>query len=438
MKDSRIVGYGLDKIKSGMIVSALLSLTVPISHAAEGKSCSDGYKGLSEVVAPTGAIRTFGTSNSEAVESELTRLQALLPNLTPAQISAKIEACPSAFFFYRSFVPLRFRLLKELPDFEKTYTPLLGKDQAGWAFGDVHPENFGYLLKENGKPHFTMNDYDDNAHAPLVVDILSFLGASRAAEPSFDAKKLLAAYKSGLKGEDRVLPQWLKDLEAKAEKNGRAPQGKYYDKDSKRLVRSDVTREVTANERKAVEEALTRAYGKETPFEFQDAVFFIRPQGGSGGLNRYEVLLKVPAEAGTDKKHVVVEMKELARPGLSEFQVGPSLTPQVRMETALEYSQGSHSSRYYDVQVLDGRPMLLRPRWDGNSGVSLEDIPAAQRQSVLDYEAYTLGKLHLKSADSIAAYSQAFFAFPEETLLQTGQSLADANRAEFAKVRAAP
>ncbi len=85
----------------------------------------------------------------------------------------------------------------------------------GWVCGDLHLENFGCVLGEDGAPRFEVNDYDECRLAPLAVDLARFLTSLILAGRS------AAGPKQGLKRRRRLSKDFL-DAYAAALRKGKA------------------------------------------------------------------------------------------------------------------------------------------------------------------------------------------------------------------------
>ena len=109
----------------------------------------------------------------------------------------------SFYKFYRSFVPLFYKILAEARDQNiQKFKPL--SEHKGWVVGDPHPANFGAMLTnqtfKKESVMYTANDSDDGfGDSPLYIDFLRFLTGVRIIG-SNPVNKILKAYLQGLKG----------------------------------------------------------------------------------------------------------------------------------------------------------------------------------------------------------------------------------------------
>ena len=115
--------------------------------------------------------------------------------------------------------------------------------------------------------------------------------------------------------------------------------------------------------------------------------------GGSGGLQRYEILM----QNGASLLHL--ELKEQRQPAIAPVETDTPDTAQ-RIAKTLLMDQGSKASVLYKVVQIGSTSMLLRPRFAGNVGVSLAKGSASDNKDIIRYEAYTLGVIHSRSLSS--------------------------------------
>lgn len=120
----------------------------------------------------------------------------------PERLAIKLAAMDdNAFAFLRGTCHLFYERLAGI-------TP--GHDApAAWICGDLHLENFGTYLGDNGLTYFDVNDFDEAALAPASWDIIRLAASLRVAAPSL-----------GLTAADtdahvaRLTNTWLRELAA--------------------------------------------------------------------------------------------------------------------------------------------------------------------------------------------------------------------------------
>src|SRR5438445_327991 len=98
--------------------------------------------------------------------------------------------------------------------------------------------------------------------------------------------------------------------------------------------------------------------------------------GGSGGLQRYEVLI----QNGASLLHL--ELKEQRQPAIYPIEMDKPDTAQ-RIATTLLMDQGSTASVFYRVVQIGSTSMLLRPRFAGDVGVSLAKGSASDNKDII-------------------------------------------------------
>jgi hypothetical protein len=362
------------------------------------------------------------SSGDNSKQQILDTLVQLNPNLNIQQIKTKIDDCKSSFYLMRSFVTsFYFKLTQDL-----SLTPEMKRalGEYGWIFGDAHPENFGILLNDKGHAHFTFNDYDDNAYAPLVWDLIRFLTSIKLNNPTENLDAIISSYRQGLEENDYLLPKNIKELLAKAEMDGQYPQHKFVDDKNEKIIRSKYTDELSTSLSQDLNNALDKAYGHDYG-KIVDGVITERTQGGSGGLNRYQVLIKLKNKDGSDSKLVLIEFKEMIIASPAHFIDIKQPDFVERIQLSLKYTQGEKASRFYSVQQVGRMVMLMRPRFEGNIGISLDHFKNDDQSKLLQTEALLLGVLHSNSANNLSSYKKALNQVGNKELISFSQTMAE-------------
>ncbi len=337
-----------------------------------------------------------------------------LPSISPAQIQelelplsppkaqeltdvaynfdqTKLNAAKDSFHFLRSYVDYFYLLVKANRGSLQAVSS--ADNVAGWCVGDAHPENFGVLIQNDGSSLFTMNDVDDSGPCPAVLDLYRLMTSSRLYDPTTRLDKLVQAYAAGLQGQAYATPGPVADMINKSQKKGTAPDPKKVS--GNRLVRDGNMQEITAGELAQIKTALASL----PQLKLLDAVSTSKVGGGSGGLLRYEVLLD---NAGA---LLHLEFKEEVTPSIYPVAAGQIPAIPQRISTAILMDQGSGASAFFRVVPMSGKYMLIRPRFDGNVGMSLDKQSAQDNTDIIRYEAYVLGKIHSRSVANAGNWS---------------------------------
>lgn len=297
----------------------------------------------------------------------------------------KIDASADSFHFLRSFVDYYYDLLaanKNQLNISKA------SGISGWCVGDAHPENFGVLLQNDSSAMFTMNDMDDFGPCPVAFDFLRLLVSSRLYLPAIDINAILSSYVQGLQGSRSQLPNSIQNMIQTAKVAGMNVDPKKVKGNT--LKRKGAAREVTAEERKSVTDNLELLY-KNEGLKVIDLIATTKIGGGSGGLSRFEALCTIKNQL------LHLELKELTTPAIISVATGGIPDQSDRMKDALEVEQGQNFSHYYNVVNIAGKDMLIRPRFAGNIGVDLTLSTEQDNISIIQFEAYVLGRIHSES-----------------------------------------
>ncbi|MCA3012274.1 MAG: DUF2252 family protein [Myxococcaceae bacterium] len=229
---------------------------------------------------------------------QLTRafFRATNPHLDPARFEAKwAKAFESPLRFFRAFPQAWYLDLTQVP---AAHMP----GRTDWCFGDLHPENFGFLVVGD-QVHYAFNDLDDSGPAEVGLDALRYFTAHllwTGDERATDA--LIDLYRDVMRTPARA-PQLPAEFIPAAEAVRARQRGKFVA--GGKLVRDDDTRlgAVATSDRELVTRAL-----KANGFSVRDVAEREREHGGSGGLRRFWALVR--RDGVTD----VLEVKELTRP----------------------------------------------------------------------------------------------------------------------------
>jgi uncharacterized protein (DUF2252 family) len=129
------------------------------------------------------------------------RIESFNAGREPERLALKYrDMCKSPFAFFRGTAHLFWEDLaarrSALPN-----SPLV------WACGDLHFENFGSFLGDNGLSYFDLNDFDEAALAPATWEVSRFVASAYVAAPSLNltvteanklVKSFLDAYQTAL------------------------------------------------------------------------------------------------------------------------------------------------------------------------------------------------------------------------------------------------
>jgi hypothetical protein len=299
----------------------------------------------------------------------------------------KLNAAKDSFDFFRSFVDYFYLVAKANESaLSILQPPAKTSFPTAVCVGDAHLENFGFLLQKSGQTLFTSNDIDDSEVAPAVVELFRFLVSARIYDSSVSIDELLDAYTDGVSNIARRPPQVVDEMLAKSRSNSTAPSKN--DVKNERFIQPSEARRLEVQELKDVSAEMQKLSGR---WKIVDTYAIKKISGGSGGMLRYEVLLK-----GTKGRLLHIELKEETVSSLAPFVSSP-LTIESRILRALDATLDSSIDSHYRVVTIIGRQMLVRPRYSAHVGVNLDKNSRAENRELMTYEAFTLGKLHLRT-----------------------------------------
>jgi len=304
----------------------------------------------------------------------------------------KLQAAADPFHFLRSFVDYFYLVAKTNRSKFKAIDD--GWRFSGWCVGDAHPENFGAVILKDGASTFTMNDMDDSGPAPVVLDLVRLMVSSRLYDADTRLDRILEAYRTGLKAQNYTIPDAVAALLKKSGENGTSPDPD--DVVGGKLKRNAQMSEVSRVEKRQMNEVLAKAnLPLARNFKIIDLLATKKVGGGSGGLLRYEILIN------NDGVLVPLELKEEVQPAINSVAAGGASTTAERIRSTIQFAMGPGASSFYSVVEFKGKAMLVRPRFSGNIGVSLDKQTRKENADLIRYEAYQLGVIHSRSLGPI-------------------------------------
>jgi uncharacterized protein (DUF2252 family) len=255
------------------------------------------------------------------------RLKAYNKGRVPRYLALKYAAMrESPFRFMRGSAHLFYE------DIPKD-CPLLGSPKA-WICGDLHLENLGSFKGDNGLAYFDLNDFDEAALAPCLLDIARFACSIYVGEDALqlDGKGaavqtniLLDAYIAALrKGYIRnleqetatgVVKQFLEKVQTRNRKLFLA--GRVTGKKNKPRLLIDNTRWYAipeAQRKEVIGTFQTTALYKSDPafFAVRDVAFRV---AGTGSLGMERFVLLVEGKKGINR-YYLIDIKEAQAPSL--------------------------------------------------------------------------------------------------------------------------
>jgi hypothetical protein len=304
-----------------------------------------GYQ-IYHIPAPGKATPHYSVRNPASEDDSCaTALLAFYKNQDLDRMKSRISATKSdPHKFYRSFPPLYFKIIDDLGLEQDLGSVFKHQTVIG---GDVHVENFG-VRPFKGKLKILINDFDDLSEGHTVIDVIRLLTSMKLSGYDVDKKfikEFTQRYLEGLKGEKENFSEATMRFFKTAKKAKRIDKKKI-DVVSKVFVKKrepsfDMTEKEIIDWKKIM-----------TPYgAVVDQYKYIKESGGSGGLDRFELLIEKDGEL------FWVEAKEWDIPGIN---AGLGTTPpsyQKRIEYVLRYDQPEFPSQ---TAKYNGKVFFLR------------------------------------------------------------------------------
>lgn len=359
----------------------------------------------------------------------------------------------NVFSFYRGTAHLYWQRAHE--------AKLDASAPAAWCSGDLHLENFGTYLADNGLAYFDINDFDEAAKAPCDWELLRLLSSIAIAAP---------ALKVG-EAEAHVLMQSAADAYLAALASGKArwierrlAQGPISDllgalksRSQVRLLERRTTKvkgrrtldvpsqrmlPISAAERVKLAKfatALGKQFGDPDAYEFIDAA---RRVAGTGslGIARYVLLL---TGSGSPDGNMLIDLKAAVPSSLAPVVAvkQPKWSSEAERIVETQHRCQAVSPHFLSAVGFDDAPFVLKELQPSADRLDLGSI--AQRKGALSVVTGTMGQLaawaQLRSAgrggsataDELVACARAGAALPARWC-KTAFTLAEVTLADYA------
>lgn len=337
----------------------------------------------------------------------------------------RVAQAKNSFKFYRAFVDYFYLLLKQ----NKPESSLLTEVESyqAWCVGDAHIENFAFLVQKSGGTQFTVNDIDDAGPCPAFFDFFRLAVGSQIYSHQIDLHKLFLNYQLGIQNQNLSLPTVLQNAQKKSLSLGEGLSKKIL---NDQLPRDKESRELSQSERNSLMGTLIQYPPfKTSSLVLLDALATQKIGGGSSGLQRFEVLLKL------NNRIFHIELKQQVKPAI--YPVATSSIPEQdqRIHKSLEVEQGTSVHEFYGHILFDSLDFYVRPKFIGNIGVNAGNNPSADELEVIYYEAFVLGKIHSRSMPVDTAYIQQLKKISSSELTQLSKIFGDFYKNKFSSLK---
>ncbi len=297
--------------------------------------------------------------------------------LSPADWADKWQASlQKSMMFFRAFPGGFHKDLKTVPASRQ-----LGRQTL--CVGDAHPSNFGFQ-RLGGKTRFIYNDLDDAGYCPVAYDAARYFAALRLFFDDGDlTDAVLETYVDALKDPSRGVTldkDWAPDWD-----QVRAKGLEQYSSGKKFYLIEDLRATSSANRSAATATVANVSWLQ--GWSVLDVVEIDRKSGGSGGLDRYWLLLQ---KGGTQ---TIVELKQTAQPGTEQGIHAKTLTGASRLSQLQSAMWGYAGQDALALVTLQGKTFLARDRLQRKS-LDVLDLHGKERQGVLQVQASVLADLH--------------------------------------------
>jgi hypothetical protein len=311
------------------------------------------------------------------------------PEQTKAFLKNRIEVNKDFHSFFRAFAPLFYKELRDDKEIQKLFLPL--KKYQGIIAGDLHLENFGFIVDDKGKVFFNLNDFDDVTEGMLFQDLARHFLSAKIVDKDMSWHKFFKSYRHGLNSDPHsysyYVEKGIEDVTDETEKVLKT----YISSDEplKFIKRKTPSRDIEADELTILKKALKDNFPK---FEMHDQYVRIKEDGGSAGLIRFQVL-------GRKKPQDQIQWFDIKESAVSGYdKANETNVPFEKRIAALKdkiYSNRMDKS----ITILDigGHPYSFRAVDQFATSIKLSDIPEDDYSDIIQDQAYVIGRMHRQS-----------------------------------------
>jgi hypothetical protein len=322
----------------------------------------------------------------------------LYPNQNDEIMHTRLQNVTDKHQFLRSFAPYYYQEIyhsaDELPVFLKM------KKTTGQMVGDAHAENFGFVVGNDGKSILTLNDFDDVAKGPIILDVLRLSQSALYFDKRLDHGKLLRAYTEGLKNSPYKMSEYIQNLAEKSAKGGKIPKANFAQTPlgNKFTIKREPNFPTTSEQQKTLELLLKKKFGAKV--KLLDSYRTTKENGGSAFGKRYHLLAEI------DGKTQFIELKEIQNSGvLPELMTSTVQSNSARVLEARDTFLGNGYNQMLDVVSFEKEAYQLRFKSEGNKSIDIATADYKDVPKIIKDEFYVLGQLHRKSlGDKVEPY----------------------------------
>ena len=316
----------------------------------------------------------------------------LYPEHSKDIMLTRFEAARNKHKFLRSFIPYYYKEVyksqAELPAFAKA------SKTSGHIVGDAHVENFGFLISNDGKSVLALNDFDDVAEAPLVLDVMRLSQSASYMDKELDHAKLIKSYVQGLKDSPHEYSGFIKKLAEKSKSGGHLSKADMTVVDGKKLfaVKQEPNFVTTEPQKKVLADLLKKKYGSNV--QLHDSYGTMKVSGGSAYGQRYHLLAEI------DGHEHFIELKEVMDTGVVPKLLTNQPGNTERILSARDVFLGKNFADKLDVVKFEDKTFQLRYKAAGNKSIDFGKVKPEDMKTVIQDEFYLLGQLHRKSLEA--------------------------------------
>jgi hypothetical protein len=340
-------------------------------------------------------VVSYRSPASVASESCLDLMQGFYPTQSKDFLEKRITANQDFHSFYRAFVPLYYHVINSDKEIKKTFATISKYKSA--MGGDVHTENFGFVINSTGSARLVLNDVDDVTTGPIYLDVLRHYISGKIVSDDVHWKNYLSAYQAGLKNSDHTFSEYVKMNKQNASVNMKKFLEEYISSDMPikfiKFKRSMYL--IDEVRKKEILDSLKLSFSKIKIF---DQYLRIKEDGGSAGLLRYEVL----AQLEPNEEPIWLDIKAMTASSFDKVFTASPPSYDSRMSLIKNTIYENNISSHISMIKIGQQDFSVRYMNQFGLGVSIADIPNLEVADVILDEAYSLGQMHARGLGNLA------------------------------------
>lgn len=313
---------------------------------------------------------------------------------SPAMAQEKISLVENSSFdkdFYLFFRESSLYFYKQVQNYPMGSAVKSLERFQGIIVGDLHVENFGFILDDKTKPSFTINDFDETTKGAVFHDVIRHFIAGKIISKELEWSKYLEVYQKGLMAHEYTNSFLIrKETEEASGKINEILKENINFSGPFKFKKHKSGRPTSQIELKFLTEALEKKYPK---IKIYDHYVRIKKIGGSAGLRRFQVIARL-------EPHDRIRWLDIKEASLSNYEKvfkEKITTFKERLADFKEFVYEGKFDQTVNLLEIEGVEYGLRFVDQFAYSFKVEDCQSDDLLDVIYDQAYLAGKIHRNS-----------------------------------------